>query len=174
MKSSDYITVGFIAVFATVVGYFIVNSILGDPKDAVVRLGYIDEVSDVLVNPDPEIFNAAAINPTVEVYIGDCRDLDGNGMLDDKEREQCGDEVDSSNNLKNDAEAEYIEENNGLSNEENEKINEEEGYASGTTDQQRQALKEDIEQHQQEQQEATDEAQVNENDPARRETVSGS
>lgn len=172
MKSSDYITVGFIAVFVTVIGYFVVNSVLGDPKEAIVRFGYIDEVSGQTALPDSEIFNAAAINPTVEVYIGDCEDINQNGILDDDEREKCGEDMSESGT--SEKEKTYLEANNGLSDEENEQINADEGYASGTTAQQREAVKNDIEQHEQEQQGNTEESQIDMNDPARRETVSGS
>ena len=168
MKASDYVTVGFIAVFVTVLGYFLVNSILGDPKDAVVKFEYIDNISSDLATPDPEIFNAAAINPTVEVYIGNCEDRNQNGILDDDEREKCGE--DALESKTGTTETDYLESNGGLSNEENDKINADEGYASGTTAEQRQAVEDDVQQYQQQQQQT----QNTGNDPARQETVSGS
>ena len=36
MKTSDYVTVGFVAILVTVIAYFAVNSILGDPKTTTV------------------------------------------------------------------------------------------------------------------------------------------
>ncbi len=44
----------------------------------------------LLQAPDPEIFNAGAINPTIEVYVGDCEDIDQNGILDMAELIACG------------------------------------------------------------------------------------
>ena len=36
--------------------------------------------STELVDPDPEIFNYRALNPTVEVYVGDCTQFDEYGQ----------------------------------------------------------------------------------------------
>ena len=170
MKTSDYVTVGFIAIFITILAYFAVNSILGNPKEMSVRFEYLDGVSNKLVLPSAEIFNAGAINPTVEVYIGSCVDQDQNGVLSDDEKRACG--QDAMKTETGQTESNYLQENNGLSNEENAAINNSEGYANGTTAQQRQDVENEINQYQQNQnnsntQNAADEA-------ARRETVSGS
>lgn len=173
MKTSDYVTVGFIAVFVTVIAYFLVNSLLGDPSEASVRFEYLDGVSKVLVEPDSEIFNAGAINPTVEVYIGSCEDKNLDGKLDDDERRDCG--LDTLEADKSDS-ADYLEANNGLSNDENEEINSSEDYAKGTTADQRQAVEDDVNQYKQQQQEQNEATQQESaaDAAARRETVSGS
>ncbi|MBR3233169.1 hypothetical protein IKF74_02750 [Candidatus Saccharibacteria bacterium] len=170
MKTSDYVTVGFIAVFVTVIAYFLVNSLLGDPSEASVRFEYLDGISNTLASPDSEIFNVAAINPTVEVYIGSCEDKNLDGELDDEERKACG--LDTlEDDTKNNG-ADYLESNNGLSNDENEKINSSEDYAKGTTADQRKAVEDDVNQYQQQQQATQQESAAD--SAARRETVSGS
>ena len=49
----------------------------------------IDVIQSGLEEPDPEMYNIDAINPTIEVYVGDCRDTDQNGILDSAELEAC-------------------------------------------------------------------------------------
>ena len=169
MKTSDYITVGFVAVLVTVIAYFAVNSILGDPKTKTVRFEYLGEVDSALSAPNEEIFNAAAVNPTVEVYIGSCVDQDQDGILNEQERKDCG--MDAMETNTGQTESDYLVENGGLSNDENDTINNEQGYANGTTAEQRQAVENDVNQYQQQQNSST---QTNGNDAARRETVSGS
>ena len=69
-------------------------------------------------------------------------------------------------------ESDYLIENGGLSNEENNAINNQEGFANGTTAEQRQAVSDDVNEYQQQQQ--TNANQNTINDAARQETVSGS
>lgn len=167
MKTSDYITVGFIAVFVTILAYIAINSILGDPKDKSVKFEYLNYESTDLVMPDEDIFNSAAINPTVEVYVGSCVDQDQNGVLSEEEKRNCGQDAMETDTGK--TESDYLQENNGLSNEENEAINKNEGYAGGTTAQQREEVENSVDEYKQNQNEAN-----NAQDSARQETVSGS
>ena len=167
MKASDYVTVGFIAVFVTIIAYIAVNSILGDPKEMSVKFEYLDyDVSD-LVLPDADIFNSAAVNPTVEVYVGTCVDQDQNGVLSEEEKRNCGQDAMQTDTGR--TESDYLQENNGLSNEENAEINKNEGYADGTTAQQRKEVEESVNEYQQNQSNTN-----NTQDSARQETVSGS
>lgn len=90
MKQSDIITVVIIAVVGTIAAYFGVNMILGKPSDATYEFKTIEAVSADLSEPDSEIFNKDAINPTVEVYVGECEDVDQNGIIDKAELVNCG------------------------------------------------------------------------------------
>ena len=174
MKTSDYVTVGFVAIFITIVTYFAVNSILGNPKEMSVRFEYLGGASyDELVLPSEEIFNAGAINPTVEVYVGSCVDQDQNGVLSEEEKRACG--QDAMRTETGQTQSDYLQENNGLSNEENDAANNSGGYANGTTAQQRESVEEDINQYQQNQNNNDNSSTQNAADEAaRRETVSGS
>ena len=167
MKTADYVTVGFIALFVTIIAYFSVNSLLGDPRELSVKFEYLDGVTINYVLPSDEVFNAGAINPTVEVYVGSCADLDMDGELNDDEKRAC--KMDQMKTDIDQTQPDYLQENNGLSNEENDAINSEQGYANGTTDQQRRAVEEDVNRYEQNQNNSN-EAE----NPARQETVSGS
>lgn len=90
MKQSDIITVVIIAVVGTLAAYFGVNMFLGNPADASFQFKTIGVVSKDLAEPDPEVFNRDAINPTIEVYVGECEDLDQNGEIDKAELVNCG------------------------------------------------------------------------------------
>lgn len=167
MKVSDYVTVGFIAVFVTILAYVAVNSILGDPKDMSVKFEYLDYDASGLVLPDADIFNSAAVNPTVEVYVGSCVDQDQNGVLSEEEKRSCGQDAMQTDTGR--TESDYLQENQGLSNKENAEINKNEGYADGTTAQQRDEVENSVNEYQQNQNNAN-----NTQNPARQETVSGS
>ncbi len=167
MKTSDYVSIGFVAIFVTILAYFIVNSLLGDPNEAMVRFKYLDNVNTKTVSVDKEVFNAAAVNPTVEVYVGSCVDLNQNGILDDDERIACGEDALETNTGV--TESQYLEANQGLSNAENDAINNADGFANGTTADQRDAVNNDINNYQQQQQQSNSAENA-----AGRETVSGS
>ena len=91
MKQSDIFTLILIAGIGTLAAFFLCNAIMGDPNLATAEFKALtNEISSELVAPDPEIFNGSAINPTVEVYVGDCEDIDQNGILDMAELIACG------------------------------------------------------------------------------------
>ncbi len=90
MKQSDIFTVLVVATVGIIASFFLVNMILGDPDQKSVTFKKIEVVDSTLSVPDPEVFNSEAINPTVEVYVGDCEDRDQNGELDEAELIACG------------------------------------------------------------------------------------
>lgn len=91
MRQSDIISLILIAGIGTLAAFFACNAILGDPDEASTEFKTVNKViTNDLVAPDPEIFNAYAINPTIEVYVGDCEDIDQNGILDMAELIACG------------------------------------------------------------------------------------
>ncbi len=90
MKQSDVFTLILVAGIGTLGAFFACQAILGDPNAASVTFKKVNrEVNSSLVAPDPEIFNSTAINPTVEVYVGGCEDIDQNGILDESELKIC-------------------------------------------------------------------------------------
>lgn len=91
MKQSDIWSLILIAGIGTLVAFFVCKAVLGDPDDATVSFKKLSGVvSNAVVAPDPEVFNSTAINPTVEVYVGGCEDLDQNGILDPEDLMACG------------------------------------------------------------------------------------
>ncbi|MBQ6394622.1 hypothetical protein IJH97_02635 [Candidatus Saccharibacteria bacterium] len=87
MKQSDIFTVVLVASIGTIAAFIVVNMILKVPDSEAVKT--IDVIQSGLAAPDPEMYNIDAINPTVEVYVGDCQDADQNGILDSAEIEAC-------------------------------------------------------------------------------------
>jgi len=96
MKQSDIITVILIAVVGVIVSAFACNALLGNPDDASVSFKTVEAIEDGLAQPDPEVFNTSAVNPTVEVYVGNCEDVDQNGSLDSAELLACGQTTEES------------------------------------------------------------------------------
>ena len=58
------------AIAGVLIAYFICNLFIGPIEDFTVKT--VDSsVGAELVEPDPEVFNYKALNPTVEVYVGE-------------------------------------------------------------------------------------------------------
>ncbi|MCQ2570945.1 MAG: hypothetical protein MJ154_01710 [Candidatus Saccharibacteria bacterium] len=77
MKNTDIALIILVAAISVVASYLLGNAILGDPNDRVETLSYMDPISNSIEQPDIETFNAtAALNPTVEVYVGNCGPLE--------------------------------------------------------------------------------------------------
>lgn len=90
MRQSDVFTLILIAGIGTLAAFFVCKTLLGDPDEASVKYKTVSRVvSSELVAPDQEVFNSTAINPTVEVFVGDCEDIDQNGILDETELKAC-------------------------------------------------------------------------------------
>ena len=91
MKQSDIFTLVLIAGIGTLASFFVCNMIFSDPNEASVTFKTVSSVIEPdLVSPNAEIFNSTAINPTIEVYVGNCEDIDQNGILDMAELVACG------------------------------------------------------------------------------------
>lgn len=91
MKQADIFSLIMIAGIGTLVAFFVCQSLMGDPNEASVKFKKLAApISSNLVAPNPEVFNSTAINPTVEVFVGDCEDINQNGILDDFELDACG------------------------------------------------------------------------------------
>lgn len=90
MKQSDIFSLILIASVGTLAAFFVCQSLMGNPDNASVKFKALAKpITSALVVPDPEVFNSAAINPTVEVFVGECEDIDQNGILDAAELEAC-------------------------------------------------------------------------------------
>ena len=74
MKKTSIAAIILISVITTLIAYFIGNSILGDPNEESVTITYMDIISADISQPNPEVFNPEAVNPTVEVYVGNCEE----------------------------------------------------------------------------------------------------
>jgi hypothetical protein len=90
MKGSSLATVVLVAIISVVVAALVVNSMLGDPSDESVTITYMDVIVPDITEPDREVFSNMAVNPTVEVYVGECP----TGEIWDGERQKCIEERD--------------------------------------------------------------------------------
>lgn len=71
MKKSDIAMIILIASISMIAAYFVVQSLpvfqnTNEPQ----KVKTFEQVSADVDEPDPEVFNSEAINPTVEVFIG--------------------------------------------------------------------------------------------------------
>lgn len=90
MRRSDIFTVTFVASVGVLLTFIAYSFLLGDPDTRYLKHKTIGKITADLTSPDPEVFNVDAINPTVEVYVGSCEDVDRNGILDRAELVACG------------------------------------------------------------------------------------
>lgn len=70
MKRTDVAMIVFIASISVLLSYFVAKAVLGDTQSEAVTVKTIDAIQKDVKNPDERVFNEAAVNPTVEVYIG--------------------------------------------------------------------------------------------------------
>ncbi len=70
MKNSDVAILVIIASISVLVAYFVADAVIGKPSHQTVTVKTIAPISANVETPDPSIFNKNAINPTVEVNIG--------------------------------------------------------------------------------------------------------
>lgn len=77
---NDLLTSIALAIFGILASYFVCNLFTGEISPATVKT-VSGSASASLADPNPNVFNYNAINPTVEVYIGDdtCTEHDSSG-----------------------------------------------------------------------------------------------
>lgn len=71
MKRSDIAAIILIAGVSVAIAYVVASAIIGKPSNGSVRVQTAAPITSEIVEPDTAIFNKDAINPTVEVEIGD-------------------------------------------------------------------------------------------------------
>jgi hypothetical protein len=71
MKKSDIAMIILIASLSMLVAYFAAKAVLGDPNTESVTVKTVDAISADVTEPDAQVFNDDAINPTVEIIIGE-------------------------------------------------------------------------------------------------------
>lgn len=57
------------AIVGALIAYFVCNIFVGEPTEVTFKT--VESVDIELSEPSPEVFNYKALNPTVEVYVGD-------------------------------------------------------------------------------------------------------
>ena len=69
MKKTDIAMIVFIASVSMVIAYFVGNAVFGSATNDAVQVQTIEPIDATIVEPSKDIFNASAINPSVEVQI---------------------------------------------------------------------------------------------------------
>lgn len=69
MKKTDIAMIFLIAIVSAGIAYFVAHSMFGSISTQSVKVKTIDSITSVVESPDKKIFNANAINPSVEVNI---------------------------------------------------------------------------------------------------------
>lgn len=72
------------AIIGILISYFVCNMFIGEMDGVSFKILNSNITSNV-EEPDPEVFNSKALNPTVEVYVGDCKNYDFYGNCIDEE-----------------------------------------------------------------------------------------
>lgn len=70
MKKNDLAAIILIVVVASVISYFVANSLIGSPQNDPVQVEQVTPIQATFPPPDPRIFNDKAIDPTVEIEGG--------------------------------------------------------------------------------------------------------
>lgn len=74
MKKSDFAMIILIASASIMIAYFVGNALIGKNTNAGEKVKTIDSISTEVTEPDPNVFNAQAINPSVKVNIDSTQD----------------------------------------------------------------------------------------------------
>lgn len=69
MKKSDLAMIIMTASISVMISFFVARAIFGDVYNGSAKVKTFDKISSEIIEPDPEIFNKDAINPTVQVQI---------------------------------------------------------------------------------------------------------
>ena len=70
MKKTDIATIITIALLSIGAAYLLAVTLIGQPSSTNVKVKTVEAISAEVTEPDKTVFNADAINPTVEVIIG--------------------------------------------------------------------------------------------------------
>ena len=108
MKLDLFTSIG-VAIVGVLIGFFVTNLIVQPIGDFSFQSVDDSANGDVakngynyanLTEPNPEVFNYDALNPTVEVYVGECEEYDDNGecVEDQEEADETTADDESDNN----------------------------------------------------------------------------
>lgn len=70
MKKSDIASLILIASLSVLTAYFVANAFLGKSQGESAKVRTVEKITADVKSPDPDVFNKDAINPTVEVIVG--------------------------------------------------------------------------------------------------------
>lgn len=87
---TDLVTAIGVAVLGVLVAYFGLSALFSSDGGYEYTFRSIDasSISNELEEPNPEIFNYKALNPTVEVYVGNCTNYNDAGECVENQSEE--------------------------------------------------------------------------------------
>ncbi|MBQ3465091.1 hypothetical protein IJH15_02630 [Candidatus Saccharibacteria bacterium] len=104
MLKTDLATSIVAAIIGLLIAFFVANLLTGEIEPFTYRTIETTVNAD-LGEPNREVFNYRALNPTVEVYVGSCAEYDSNGecieIYDEDEEEDEEDNGDSGTDQEN-------------------------------------------------------------------------
>ncbi|MBL8160036.1 hypothetical protein JNJ66_06295 [Candidatus Saccharibacteria bacterium] len=71
MKKNDIALIILVVSISLVTSYFLLGAIMGKPSTQKLTAEVVEPISPSLETPSPKIFNDQAIDPTVQINIGD-------------------------------------------------------------------------------------------------------
>ena len=71
MKKTDIALLILIVALSGLITYFIANALLGSQKQLTAKVTEVQPVKSSIVMPEESVFNANAINPAIQIKIGD-------------------------------------------------------------------------------------------------------
>ena len=80
------------AIAGVLIAFFVTNLFIGPIEEVTYKT-----VTAEVVDPNPEVFNYRALNPTVEVYVGECTEYDATGMCIDETETSSGTNTQETN-----------------------------------------------------------------------------
>jgi len=121
---TDLVTSITAAVLGAVIAFFVCNLFLPARENVSIKTLENADSNYTLSDPNVDVFNFRALNPTVEVYVGDCTEYDENGKCkEDNPEEEIDDDIiiidDDTEEESEEEESEETEEDTENTNEEN-------------------------------------------------------
>ena len=93
MKTDLVSSIG-VAILGVIVAYFICDILVGSFSTGDYTVKTIEtEVTADITNPDSSVFNYRALNPTVEVYVGNCKEFNSDGQCIDNDEEDIDQDI---------------------------------------------------------------------------------
>ncbi len=71
MKKTDIALLILIVALSGLITYFIANALLGSQKQLTAKVTEVEPVKSSIETPEESVFNANAINPAIQIKIGD-------------------------------------------------------------------------------------------------------
>lgn len=71
MKKTDIAMLVFVVALSGLVTYLIASALMGGSKQYSAQITEVEAISDMVVQPNSSVFNKEAINPAIQIKVGD-------------------------------------------------------------------------------------------------------